>query len=486
MALLPFTKRSEDGNNTYFSDGISEEILNVLVKVNELKVAGRTSSFAFKDNNPDLRLIGETLGVAYILEGSVRKAGNKVRITAQLIKADDGFHVWSEAYDRELTDIFAIQDEIAHAITEALAIELELGEGEQSLASVSTGNMEAYDHYLEAKGLIARRVDFPRAVALLEEATTLDPGFAAGWATAAQAYSLGTYYDIPIGRDELLQKAESMAGKALEIEPDLAMAHSVLGDVYRDRYDWVKAKDSYLRALALNPETIEANEQYAQMLWRASYFEEALKYSSKATDLDPLSWLNLTVHAALRYVTGDRKGGWEDMQRALKIGGNNRYFPLRHALNMAISEGNVEKSTEYMKELASLSQDKNFKPRTEAQLAEILPILGSREALLAYLSTNPEQSDPGGIDSIWATNLFWAAYYGDYDLAETIFDKGTLVDNGSTLLDTTWFNYPIIRPLQNTVAYKRLIKRIRLDDYWRLNGFPANCRAVGNDDFACY
>jgi len=484
IAVLPFVDMSPDGDQAYFADGISEEILNVLVKTHSLKVAGRTSSFQFRGRNEDLRTIGDQLGVEHILEGSIRKANNRVRITAQLVKASDGFHLWSETYDRELTDIFAIQDEIARAITDAMAIELELEEGQQSLASVSTGNMEAYDRYLEAKGLIARRLDFPRAISLLNEAIELDPDFAAGWAANAQAHTLSIYYRT-VDRVEFKNIAESMAKRALEIDPDLSTAHSVLGDVYRDRHEWAKGRESYLRALALNPDDAEANEQYAQMLWRISYFDEALKYSSRAIDLDPLSWVNLTVHAALRYATGDRTGGWQDIQRTLKIGGRNQFFPLRHAINISISNGDVKQAIELMKELSNSDQVNTLYPHTKAQLEQIIPLLNSREDTLAFLSENLDKSGPEGIDSNWATDLFWAAYYGDYELAEAIFDKGTLYDESLGLLDSTWFNYPIINPLHNSDAYKRLIRRIKLDVFWLENGFPINCRPVGDDDFAC-
>jgi TolB-like protein len=188
IAVLPFVDMSPKGDQGYFADGISEEILNVLVKTHTLKVAGRTSSFQFRGRNEDLRSIGEQLGVEHILEGSIRKASNRVRITAQLVKASDGFHLWSETYDRELTDIFAIQDEIARSITDALAIELNLADAGQSLVPKSTDNMDAYDRYLEARGLIVQRIDFPRAIELLDEATRMDPQFAEGWAANAQAH----------------------------------------------------------------------------------------------------------------------------------------------------------------------------------------------------------------------------------------------------------------------------------------------------------
>jgi TolB-like protein len=484
IAVLPFVDMSPEGDQGYFADGISEEILNVLVKTHTLKVAGRTSSFQFRDRDADLRAIAEQLGVDHILEGSIRKANNRVRITAQLVTASDGFHLWSETYDRELTDIFAIQDEIARSITDALAIELNLNDAGQSLVSVTTSNMEAYDRYLEARGLIAQRRDFPRTIKLLTEATELDPEFAEGWAANAQAHSLAIYY-LDVDRDAYKNLAESMANKALEIDPNLSMAHSVLGDIYRDRYQWAKAQESYLHALSLNPDEIEANEQYTQMLWRLSYFKEALKYSSRATELDPLSWLNLNVHAGLRYASGDRAGGWVDMERVLASGGMRQDFPLRHAIHMSISDGNIERAIELTKSLSTTDWSLSGGAETKAYYDQMIPNLSSREGTLAFLSEHLDQSISLGFASPWATDIFWATYYGDYELAEKIMEKGTMLDEKLGVLDTTWFNYPIINPLRNSTPYKNLVRRINLDDFWRENGFPINCRPIGDDDFAC-
>ena len=486
IAVLPFVDMSPEGDQAYFADGISEEILNVLVKTHSLKVAGRTSSFQFRGRTEDLRTIGEQLGVANILEGSIRKANNRVRITAQLVTADDGFHLWSETYDRELTDIFAIQDEIARSITDALAIELNLADTGETLVSVSTSNMEAYDRYLEARGLIAQRRDFPRAIKLLNEANQMDPEFAEGWAANAQAHSLSIYY-MDVDRDEIKNTAEAMALKALELDPNLSMAHSVLGDIYRDRYQWIKAQQSYLHALTLNPDEIEANEQYTQMLWRASYFDEALKYSSRATELDPLSWLNLTVHAGLRYASGDSTGGWADIQRALhtNTSASNQDFALRHAIHMSISDGKIERAIELTKTLSTTDWSLLGGAETKAYYSQLIPTLSSREDTLTFLEEHLDHSISLGFSSPWATDIFWAAYYGDFELAEKIMEKGTQLDEKLGVLDTTWFNYPITNPLRNSAPYKNLVRRIDLDDFWREHGFPKNCRPLGEDDFAC-
>jgi len=485
IAVLPFVDMSPEGDQGYFADGISEEILNVLVKTHSLKVAGRTSSFQFRGRNEDLRTIGEQLGVENILEGSIRKANNRVRITAQLVKASDGFHLWSETYDRELTDIFAIQDEIARSITDALAIELNLAGTGNSLVSASTVNMEAYDRYLEARGLIAQRRDFPRAIELLDEATQMDPQFAQGWAANAQAHTLSIYY-LNVDGEATKKTAERLANRALEIDPNLSMAYSVLGDIYRDRNQWEQARQNYLRALSLNPDEIEANEQYAQMLWRASYNAEAFKYSARAVELDPLSLVNLTVHAALRYISGDRAGGVADMDRALQGDTTLMDYPLRVAINMAINDGRIERAIEMMTQLSNTQWAKSGVPETKTRFEQFIPLLKSREDTLAFLAGHIDQYATLGFTSTWQIDMFWAAFYGDYALAEKILDAGTRVDEQLGLLDTTWFfNYPIMSPLFNTEPYKRLVRRINLEDFWRKNGFPVNCRPVGENDFVC-
>ena len=343
--------------------------------------------------------------------------------------------------------------------------------------------MEAYDRYLEARGLIAQRSDLPRAMSLLDEATRLDPGFAAGWAANAQAHALSIYY-IAGDNSEAKRRAEDMANKALEIDPNLSMAHSVLGDIYRDSYQWGKAQESYLHALSLNPDEIEANEQYAQMLWRANYFETALEYSAKAARLDPLSILNLTVNAGLLYASGDRAGGLAGINTTLQINADNldRPYPLRQALSISLCEGNLERAIELTRAIANSVPIQTGDHEMKVHFENMVPLLHSRTETLAYLSSEL----PANITkSFWVIDLFWAAFYGDYDLAESIMEAGALQEDKKGTLDTSWVNYPFLNPLHNSDAYKRLVKKINLDDFWRENGFPRYCRPIGEDDFAC-
>ena len=488
IAILPFVDMSPESDQAYFADGISEEILNVLVKTHTLKVAGRTSSFQFRGRNEDLRNIGEQLGVAHILEGSIRKSDNRVRITAQLVKAKDGFQLWSESYDRELTDIFAIQDEIARAITDALAIELQLADNQQSLVTASTNNMDAYDRFLKAKGMIAQRRDFPQSILLLDEATRLDPNFAASWAAYAQALALSIYYTIT-DTAETLNQAESMANKALKINPNLSMAHSALGDIYRDRHQWIKANDSYLRALSLSPDNVEANQQYAQMLWRASYFEEAYKYSFIAADLDPLSYINLSVNAALRYINGDHAGGWQELHRVLELTGDNLERPYAHrfGVNMALSEGNHELAIEFTELIGKSGPVQTEGLKIKTHYEQLIPLLNSKEEALAFLSAGMDGVVSGPSNNLWTTDVFWAAYFGDFELAAEIIDASVRYQSQSQLtpLDTNFLNFQFLSPLHNSEVYKNLVKNLNLEDFWRKKGFPNYCKPIGADDFEC-
>lgn len=287
IAVLPFADMSPAGDQEYFSDGIAEEILNVLARLPDLKVAGRTSSFKFKGVNEDLRLIGEELGVANILEGSVRKQGERVRITVQLIKADDGFHLWSKTYDRELTDIFAVQDEISEAVADALSVTLSNG----VRSSGATVDPRAYDLYLQARQLLAMR----RANTILESATLfeaaaiLDPSFDAAYSGLSRAMSLATGYTLDAYGDYYRAKARKAANEALEINPRNAEAHSVLGFLYAV-FDWdVEAalRETQL-AVAAAPQDAEIVNFAGDVYRLTGDYENTIKWEELAAELDPL------------------------------------------------------------------------------------------------------------------------------------------------------------------------------------------------------
>src|SRR5260370_31435500 len=296
IAVLSFVNMSSDRENEYFVDGLTEEILNRVAQINELKVPGRTSCFAFKDKNADLRQVGASLGVAHVLEGSVRKSGERLRITAQLVRTVDGYHLWSQSFDRKLDDVFAIQEEIARSIADALSVQLKVRSVGQ--AERPTQDMRAYDNYLEARTLITQRspTNVRSAIPLLEAAVQRDPAFAKAWAALAQAHDFASYY-LPIDTTESLHNAENAARKALALDASLAAAHSALADVLRDRYQWSEAEAEYRRTLELSPGEAETHHQYAQMLLSVGHTDSALEHAERACELDPLAWVPSATRA---------------------------------------------------------------------------------------------------------------------------------------------------------------------------------------------
>jgi TolB-like protein len=289
IAVLPFVNMSSDQEQEFFSDGISEEILNALARVSELKVAGRTSSFAFKGRNEDLRVIGETLGVDHILEGSVRKAGDKLRITAQLIQVKDGFHLWSETYDRELTDVFAIQDDIASRILKALTTTLEVSPH----SSATPLNIADYNKFLMARQLMRERREAPlqQAAALLEQVTANEPDFAPGWAERAVAVlllrdDLSAYGSIPI--EEAMPLARDYLERASAVDPQSPEMLAAYGLYYDNASQREVAIDYLQRALAINPNHSDARNWLWRLLWQQGRHQEALALNEETRALDPL------------------------------------------------------------------------------------------------------------------------------------------------------------------------------------------------------
>ncbi|MGI9222737.1 MAG: tetratricopeptide repeat protein [Woeseiaceae bacterium] len=290
IAVLPFVNMSSDEEQEYFSDGITEEILNSLAGVKELKVAGRTSSFAFKGQNDDLRRIGDALGVNHILEGSVRKAGGKVRITAQLIRVDNGFHLWSETYDRELTDVFAIQDEIANEILKQLQSRL-LAE-DAVVAEAKRTDPEVYALYLRAKQRIYSRFgsEIEIAVRELDRAIQLDPEYAPAYAQrgiATMLLSDQQYGSIP--NDESNRRGKRFADQALRLDPELAEGWAALGLYYgRDGTETDAGIDALVKALEINPNSIDASNWLQIALRSAGDMRGGLEIIEEITERDPL------------------------------------------------------------------------------------------------------------------------------------------------------------------------------------------------------
>jgi TolB-like protein/Tfp pilus assembly protein PilF len=288
IAVLPFVNMSADKDNEYFSDGLSEELLNLLAKVDGLKVAARTSSFKFKNSEADIAEIGKKLNVATVLEGSLRKSGNQARITAQLIKVDDGFHLWSETYDRDLSNIFQVQDEIARAIVDALKLPL-LGQGDSTIAASQAANFEAYDLYLLGRhhARIRNAAGFEQAVDYFSRAVAIDPAYAPAWSGLADAYLyLADYGSLPF--NEASPMAQKAINKALQLEPDLPEALNSRGLLLDYQGRDVQAIPDFERVLEIDPNNIQALSLLGGIIDELEPLR-ALAMAQKAWELDPLS-----------------------------------------------------------------------------------------------------------------------------------------------------------------------------------------------------
>jgi TolB-like protein/class 3 adenylate cyclase/Tfp pilus assembly protein PilF len=289
IAVLPFVNMSNDPEQEYFSDGIAEEILNSLSHLKNLDVAGRTSSFQFKGKNIDLRELGKKLGVTAVLEGSVRKQRNRLRVTAQLINVEDGFHMWSEKYDREMDDIFAIQDEIALSVTENLKITLLDKEKSIITGSAPTENKMAYDLYLKGRFYWNRRgPGLKKALEFFLQSAQLDPEFSLAHAGIADTYALFAFYSV-LPPHEVIPKAKQAAERAITLNPSRVEPYSVLAYItaFYD-WDWEKAEKEFQNAISINPAYAPAHYWYSNYL---SFVKRDFKHSEeeaqKAIDLDP-------------------------------------------------------------------------------------------------------------------------------------------------------------------------------------------------------
>ncbi len=317
IAVLPFVNMSEDKGNEYFSDGLAEEILNVLAQVPELRVTARTSSFQFKGKNEDLKSVAQKLNVANILEGSVRKEANRVRITAQLINASDGYHLWSQSYDRELNSIFEVQEDIARSVAEALKVKLL-----KSHMPPSRGdNPKAYNAYLQGKFHMERRTkeDLERAVDYYQKAIELDPEYALAWAGLAET-RLWQLREAYVNQDEGLKWMRHAVEKAVELDKNLGEAYAVQGmaSALYD-WDWAAAQESLQRALELNPGSAQVLYSAARPYFILGPLNRAIAMYQRAAELDPLSATAYQSLGATSFYAGHLTQAEAAVKRALEI-----------------------------------------------------------------------------------------------------------------------------------------------------------------------
>jgi TolB-like protein/Tfp pilus assembly protein PilF len=422
IAVLPFADMSAGKDQEYFADGLSEELVNLLAKLPELRVIGRTSSFQFKGRNEDLRVIGEKLNVAHILEGSVRKSGEKVRITAQLIRAADGSHLWSETYDRALDDIFVVQDDIAGEVVKALKLTL-LGTG--LTARSKPQDSEAYNLALQGRFFLDRRSreDLERSVDYFRRSRERDPDYAPAWAGLAQAYAHRADDGfVPVA--DAYRQAREAAEKALALDPQLADAHLAMGWIHQNYdWDWEAADASYRTALDLEPGNAQALRHASRQAHALGRRNEAIDLATKAIERDPLrpnSYNNLSL--ALLAVNRDteaeavsRKALELDPDGAYRHYGIGRALLLQGKTDAALRE--MQQETEEIWRLSGLPLafhalgrsgesdaalavlKSNYAGEAAYQIAEAHAFRGEADLAFEWLERAYDQRD-GGVSEI--------------------------------------------------------------------------------------
>ncbi len=469
IAVLPFLNLSGDPKQNYFSEGMSEEILDALVKVNGLSVASRTSAFAFKGENLNIPQIAKDLKVDYVIEGSVRRSGDTVRITAQLIDGSSDRHLWSNTYDRQMTDIFKIQDDISHAIVAELGRALGLDTLEAAPVEQKTENMSAYDAYLKGRNLFITRSDLTGSIKYLEQAVALDKGFAGAWETLAAAYSVMPswgYSDRPY-----FDLSNQAADRAIALDSKLSLAYAVkgnnlsFGDLARGKgkTDWIASFELLDRAIANDPKNTTA------YLWRGINYmflgfpAKAVADTEKCLAIDP-AYLNCKRHQVVALVVeGKYAEALKLYQESIEDG-----FPVNAGAGgvpfAMVKEGN---------DLAAV-----LFWRTQRD-GKKFPVRGWLDAVKNRGADHSKDL---------ATLEAWRKKQGFEisDVYPAVLGVFGAYDKYGERQDFAHFAWwPRAHAYRQTKYFKELVSNRNYLPYWRKFGFPKGCRAVGDDDFEC-
>jgi adenylate cyclase len=399
VAVLPFVNLSNDPDNEYFSDGISEELLNLLCKLPQLTVASRTSSFSFKGKHVDLPTVASQLGVDVILEGSVRRSGERVRITAQLIDARRDRHLWSETYDRDLKDVFAVQDEIARNIVKALELSLTPTEQRAIQKQASTTEMAAYDFYLRGRYFVERG-EFDHGLKMFEEAIELDPAFAHAWAGAADGYSWRAQW-LGGGQKDL-QAADEYSRKALELAPDLAEAHASRCLALTLNEQFTEAEAEAAEAIRLDSRLYEAHYYLGRALFAQGKHHEAVVAFTRAGEIRPDDLAAATLKSTAVRATGNAAEMLTVVRHAIEVA--DRYLALNpdDALAMSRSAHDLISIGEADKGLQRAKRAYRINPKVCGyNVACAFAIAGDVEQALNILEEHLQTS---GVQASWIEN----------------------------------------------------------------------------------
>jgi TolB-like protein len=478
LAVLPFVNLSSDKDQEFFSDGMTDEITSALAKVRNLSVVGRTSAFQFKGEKKDLRAIGQALSARYLIDGSVRKAGERVRITAQLIEAGNGVQLWSENYDRELKDVFAVQEDIAQAIAASLQVPLGLKPGE-SLVPGRASNLDSYQDYLRAKALVRTRGapepagPLTEAAKLLEQVVARDPGYAPAWALLAEAYELipafsparpnGSARELRAITGELFPKAEMAAQRAIQLAPDNAEGYTALANAQSFQGRGLQAQGLYEHALSLDPANPEALHEYSLHLVEVGRLKDALPLRQRLRGVEPLVPIYNYFTALVLWLNGQ-----DDAAIAIhKTLPPNSLFPS-HLSAIYAAQGHFTEAADVLRQMPAGS----FAP-------------GIAETAERLLRTAPAKiASPQAIPRLGQLSFVFL-YIGAPDRA---------LEPNESEVEGGWFNtmasdgyawHSSAASMRKTERFKAFARRAGLVDYWKARGWPDLCHPTTADDFEC-
>jgi adenylate cyclase len=466
LAVLPFANLSGDASQEFFSDGITEEITAALARVADLRVVARTSAYQFRDQNRDIQSIGQQLRATHFIEGSVRKAGDRVRITAQLINASDGTHIWAENYDRQLTDIFAIQEDIARAIAGSLRMSLGLRAGEQLVANRDI-DPDSYQQYLRARAVLLRgRNRAGDVIAILEPLVARNPNYAPAWEALAFSYffTVTVRGDIstPEGREAretYVAKTEAAARRALALDPN-----SVYGLFFESAFrtgprKWAQIEDAMSKALTLDPNHPEGLNHYSGLLLTFGRFKEAVRMKLKLRELEPFVPIYDGNLAEALWLDGQNDAAIAVLKENLgrQGAGAGQDLPRVYA-----SLGRYQEAADVLSQFGGQG--------VRSLLSTAVPLLRSAPSKVSA----PEGLPPLG-------RLGWIyLYIGAPEKALEFYEQGA-----PDILDIAYLWHPTYAPVRKLERFKVFLRQQGLIEYWRERGWPDVCRPVGADDFEC-
>ena len=469
IAVLPFVDMSESGDQEYFGDGIAEEILYVLSRSPDLSVVGRTSSFRFKEEAIDVRAIGAALNVENIVTGSVRRDGQRLRISAQLVRTADGINLWAETYDRDATDVFQVQDDIANAI--AVQLQASLETGAKSLANKRSQNVLAYEQFLKGNAEFGKRGDgLLQAISSYENAVSIDPDFAAAWANLAVTYAtlpmwLDTHGTGKTSAAVIATKSEYAANRAIELDPGLAASQHALGVILRERRQWARSEAAFAKALAIAPRAPEILEDYIQLLGMVGRWNEAQKLAIRLTEIDSLTGVYQFRLAITEWNTGNYDAAIAAFERMQEVSPETADNTLIELIDLIAEAHGIEAASSFLHTCTDCQARYPGLTRQVIKSAKAESVLEPQPLLSGELE---------GAD-------YLLLVIGGRDALLTSLERRAADGNLPVVADNTR-SMAMIRATQR---YKQLVIDLDLDRYWREHGWPSFCKPLDSSDFEC-